>query len=122
MKSIPTNVSQSTRKRNPHLYGTKNISPVGRVETKKPERPAAQTLDSGLSQQQGREESVYHVTFVTFRKRLLDSDNAVGAIKPLRDSVAMHLDIDDGSERIKWEYHQVETKGKEGCIVKIEML
>ena len=60
------------------------------------------------------------VSLITCRRRELDDDGNVAALKPLRDAVAESLGIDDGDKRIKFEYGQLETKSSEGVIVKIE--
>lgn len=62
------------------------------------------------------------VTIVSFRRRLLDSDNHIAGCKPARDAIARTLGIDDGSEQVRWCYGQVQTDGEQGTIVKIEML
>jgi hypothetical protein len=36
----------------------------------------------------------------------MDSDNLAGAFKALRDAVAALLDVDDGTDRIRWHYRQ----------------
>lgn len=38
--------------------------------------------------------------------RALDSDNAVGAMKAVRDAIAAWIGIDDGSSRYEWRYAQ----------------
>jgi hypothetical protein len=49
--------------------------------------------------------------------RKLDSDNAVGALKHVRDGVADWLEINDGSERLTWLYAQEQaTKRHAVCI------
>lgn len=77
MKEIPKNVSESVRKRNPHLYGEANVLPVHRrqaaklesntghapLEAKEVQRPASQKL---------------LVCITSIRKRLLDEDNLCG--------------------------------------------
>lgn len=39
-------------------------------------------------------------------RRRLDSDNLAGSAKSARDGVADWLGIDDGDERIRWDYEQ----------------
>lgn len=41
-----------------------------------------------------------------YRQRDYDDDNLRGAFKAVRDGIAAYLGIDDGSERIEWEYYQ----------------
>ena len=43
--------------------------------------------------------------------RKLDTDNLAHAFKAVRDGVADWLGIDDGDERITWEYGQRKGKG-----------
>jgi len=63
------------------------------------------------------------VTIIACRNRLCDSDNSgMGGCKAIRDAIAESLGIDDGSERIRFEYAQAHTAGAEGLIVKIEWL
>lgn len=63
------------------------------------------------------------VTFTSYRRKLLDSDNlAGGSMKALRDAVAATLGLDDSDKVIAWECHQVQTHGREGTSVKIEIL
>lgn len=50
------------------------------------------------------------ISFVRYGKRKLDSDNLQGAFKAVRDGVADALNINDGSDLIKWHYSQ-ETTG-----------
>jgi hypothetical protein len=46
------------------------------------------------------------VTLTRLAPRAMDSDNAVGACKHVRDGVADWLGVDDGDERIEWAYGQ----------------
>lgn len=52
------------------------------------------------------------VTLTRIAPRMLDSDNAVGALKHVRDGVAEVLGVDDGDPRVTWEYAQ--RRGKVG--------
>ena len=40
----------------------------------------------------------------------LDSDNLQGALKAVRDGIADRLEIDDGSEAVRWVYAQEKSK------------
>ena len=51
---------------------------------------------------------------------MLDDDNSTASLKWARDAIANSLRIDDGDKRIVFETHQIETKGCEGVMVKIE--
>ncbi len=61
------------------------------------------------------------VSIIGVRKRLLDSDNFIGACKHLRDQIAMSLNVDDADPRVDWRYNQI--KGMpEGTIVLIQII
>jgi hypothetical protein len=53
------------------------------------------------------------ITFTRYSCRKMDSDNLAGAFKHVRDQLAIEIGIDDGSDRITWEYRQERTKGRE---------
>lgn len=46
------------------------------------------------------------VTFTRHSCSVLDSDNLAGAFKHVRDQLAKELGIDDGSDKIRFEYKQ----------------
>jgi hypothetical protein len=50
----------------------------------------------------------------------LDSDNICGAMKGCRDGVADWIGIDDGSERVAWNYEQ-ERANAWGVLVRVEI-
>jgi hypothetical protein len=58
------------------------------------------------------------VTFIRIGKRRLDTDNLAAAFKGLRDALAGLLGIDDGDDRIAWEYDQ--ATGEPGVRLTIE--
>lgn len=60
------------------------------------------------------------VTFVVFVRRLRDEDNLTGGLKFLRDAVAFSLGVDDADSRVFWQCRQIETRGGEGTLVRIE--
>ncbi|TSA41471.1 MAG: hypothetical protein D4R57_00560 [Verrucomicrobiales bacterium] len=62
------------------------------------------------------------VSLIGLRARTLDDDNYVGACKHLRDAIAATLGIDDGDKRISWQYQQIQTRGREGVLVQIEVI
>jgi len=98
-----------------------NNSAVGAVGTARPERNQVSALDGAERQRRSRKGSVVvHVTLVACRCRLLDDDNLVYSLKPLRDAVAASLGLDDRDARIRFGYGQARTDGEEGVIVKIE--
>lgn len=61
------------------------------------------------------------VTFTRYSCNVLDSDNLAGAFKHVRDAMAKLLNIDDGSDSVKWNYAQERTKKREHYfIVEVE--
>lgn len=119
MASLPQNVSEAVRRRNPHLYG----GAVGQVEAS-PTKPAAvQALDSGKRQRKESKGRVaVIVTLVSCRRRIGDDDSIAASLKPLRDGIADSLGLDDGDARIRFEYAQCRTDGEQGVMVKVELL
>lgn len=116
--NLPLNVSESTRRRNPGLFG-----PVGTVEAHQPQSDLAPALVGRIAKRAGGKEGVRaRVALIACVRRPLDDDNLTGSLKPLRDAVAAQLGIDDGDRRIVWDCQQVPTKGREGVIVKVEAL
>ena len=117
MSILPSNPSESFKRRNPHLYS------VCAVETGQRKQPALRPLDKGVQKRQkGKGGVEIVVTLISCRSRELDDDGNVAALKPLRDSISETLGIDDGDKRIRFEYGQCETRGEQGVIVKIERL
>lgn len=57
------------------------------------------------------------VTIIACGHRELDEDNLIAGAKPLRDSIAASIGIDDADKRIFWEYRQILTRGAEGTLV-----
>lgn len=108
--------SESFKRLNPHLF-------VGSVEKPFTERNIAQALDSISEARKRCEKSLeIRVTLTSYRASLLDRDNLIGGLKPLRDAIAASIGLDDSDEIITWEYHQLKTDGCEGTAVRIEML
>jgi len=60
------------------------------------------------------------VRLVRIGPKRLDADNLAGSFKHVQDGVARELGIDDGDERIKWEYEQVAV-GKRVYQVRVEV-
>jgi hypothetical protein len=115
-------ISDAVRRLNPELFSasgplgavgaTKHRQPPGALvgrQTPQPSRPARLVAGAEVT-----------VTLTAYLARRLDPDNLAGALKPLQDAVAGWLGIDDGDERLRWEYGQVETRGREGVTVKVE--
>lgn len=112
-------VSESTRKRNPELFG----GAVGAVVAARPERNKVSPLGGTVKARRQRKGQVaIRVSFVVFRRRLLDDDSNVYSIKPLRDAVSATLSLDDADARIAFEYGQIVTRGECGVLVKIEQV
>lgn len=59
------------------------------------------------------------ITFTRYGKRKLDSDNLAASFKACRDGVADALGIDDGDERLTWEYQQAKA-GEYSIKIQIE--
>lgn len=119
MASIPQNVSESVRRRNPHLYG----GAVGAVEARAAKPTTVQALDGSKRQRKkskGRVEVV--VTLICCRRRIGDDDSIAASCKPLRDAIANSLGLDDGDARIRFEYSQCRTDGQQGVMVKIQSI
>ena len=61
------------------------------------------------------------ITLTRLAPRKLDSDNLAGACKSIRDGIADALGMDDGDERLTWEYAQEKAK-ENGVRVRMEAL
>lgn len=116
--NLPIHVSESTRKRNPGLFG-----PVDPVEAHQPKPASPAALERGESKRARGQGGVRcRVTLVACVRRALDDDNLTGACKPLRDAIATRLGLDDGDRRLEWSCQQIATRGQEGVIVRMEMV
>lgn len=60
------------------------------------------------------------VTFTRIGPRKLDDDNLRSSFKGIRDSVARRIGVDDGDERIRFEYQQ-EPVGKHQYAIRIQI-
>lgn len=114
MKEIPQNVSESTKKRNPHLYpvarlGGSGTKPAGRSEGQNKEVEASKTG--------------FRCSIVSFRAKPLDEhDNLRFAHKALVDRITEWLGFkSDSDPRLEWEYHQIISKVR-GTLVNIQRL
>lgn len=117
MKEIPQNVTESVRKRNPHLYD------LGAVVASQPQCSPRLALDSAKpKRQRGKGCVEVVVTIIACCFREADDDNNMASLKGIRDGIAETLGIDDGDRRIRFEYGQIETRAERGLIVKIELL
>lgn len=114
MKGVPLNVSEAVRKRNPHLYGAGQLE-AGQSEPASPP-PLVRRIENVAAGPAG---VAYRIQITARRKRLLDDDNLIASIKPLRDAIAATLGIDDGDPRLCFECGQVKSSATEDCVVSI---
>lgn len=117
MKLHELKVSKSVRKANPHLFGY-GVG-AGKNDQPKP-TSVAPLVRRGKTPQVGKGSVGVLVTLIAYRRRLLDDDNNCASFKALRDAVARTLGVDDRDGRVVWRYGQVETRGEEGVVVRIE--
>lgn len=97
--------------------------PVDRLETRRAEQPPLQALVSRVKKRTPSKGSVaIRVTLVSCRHRLLDPDAISFSCKPLTDSIAAWLGVDDADPRVQWNWQQVQVPGEQGVIVKIEIV
>lgn len=97
--------------------------PVGGLVSTQPQPNPVSTLDKKPPAQPcSKRRVVVIVTLVRYGHQLLDDDNLVSSFKPLRDSIAKSIGVDDGDKRFRWEYGQVQTRGETGCNVKITVV
>lgn len=112
---INWNVSESTRRRNPHLFG---LVAVPSTEPKRSGRRKSKAPNADQTRSAFR----VVVSIIGLRRIPLDDDNFSGACKHVRDAIAASIGFDDGDKRLRWQYQQVQTSGEEGLIVRIEIL
>lgn len=87
------------------------------------QQTALRSLDKGIQKRQKGKGSVeIVVSLVTCRRRELDDDGNVAALKPLRDAIAESLLLDDADKRIRFQYSQIETRASQGVVVTVEKL
>lgn len=113
---LPGNVSESVKRRNPHLFGMAGL-PDPKRERSKPRQnkdPELEKSTRGVG---------YRVTIVSVRKRFIDAhDNLRTGSKALVDAITRTLGFSsDDNPRLQWEYGQV-LGTKCGTIVKIELV
>ena len=114
-KTILNNASESVRRKNPHLFN------VGKIPDPLSESiRLGQCQDPYQPQEAGKGKLV--ISLVSLRSRKLDRDNLVGSFKWLQDAIAWSLQVDDGDDRIEWQYAQLITDGEEGVMVRIETM
>lgn len=94
-----------------------------RVEASQPKQATPQALDGDDAKYQSSKSGMgCVVSFVALLRKSFDDDNLIASIKPLRDAIAASIGIDDGDKRIKFQYQQLQTKGREGVLVHIEVI
>jgi len=67
-------------------------------------------------------DSTLRVQLVRIAGRKLDDDNLRSALKAVRDGIADYLKIDDGSDKIKWEYEQMYLPKTKSIMMTIEVI
>ena len=105
--------SNDTIKRNPDLFRV-----AGQVDSSKREPNPVTALGQDAPAKQASRCRVV-VRIVSFTRRAQDSDNHQAGCKHLRDTISRTLGIDDGDERIRFEYAQVESLNQKGTLVLI---
>lgn len=65
-----------------------------------------QTLSEAGSLRRPAGDVRLYITLCRVAPRIMDTDNLAGAMKAVRDGIAEALGIDDGDERITWDYEQ----------------
>ena len=127
MKLLLEKIDPKLRERIEKQIAEEDRLRVGGVESKVAQQKAQCALDGKSLGHEKRGDGVdsgtpqFRVTLVNFRKRLIDGDNLIGGCKPLRDTIASWLELDDNERFIDWEYHQVKSNNI-GTLVKIEQL
>jgi hypothetical protein len=120
LKPNLSNTSEAIRKLNPDLFAT-----LGRLGSKVDRKQARALVSCSPAERRGqariRAGVEITVTLTAYVVRRLDPDNLAGALKPMQDTIADYLGIDDGDPRIRWECGCVETRGREGVIVTIQV-
>lgn len=90
-----------------------------------PERkhlPVQALVESAPDKPRRKARVVICVEIIRFGRKEFDEDNLVAGAKPLRDSIARGLGVDDGDKRLRWRYSQVVTECSGGTLVRIERL
>lgn len=124
LKRLFPNASADTIARNAHIFDVRPLA------AHQPKPHPGQTLERDPQKEAVGAGSVarrhigpgirWRVALVAFVGRRLDrGDNLAAGFKPLQDVVAKDLGIDDGDDRIEWEYGQHETRGPEQTLVLI---
>jgi hypothetical protein len=116
IKKLFPHASQSTIRRNLDLSSVG----AGQAQERKPDPVSALEREPKVLSRSPRRLEV-RIAIIRIGPRLLDSDNATYAAKPLRDAIAASLGVDDADPRLEWEYLQIKSSGSPGVLVKIEI-
>lgn len=115
-------VSDAVRRLNPDIFGPA----LDRLDTSQHGKPARALVSKAPAQRRSRPRTQTGpeicIRLVAYLVRRMDDDNLAHAFKPMRDAIALELGIDDGDPRMRWEYGQIETRGRTGCTVNIERI
>lgn len=114
---LPKHVQERIKRDNPGLF-----------DSVRPRQSAAAKPNSAKALERSHEvqppsqsKLAFCISLIVLSRRKMDSDSVVGACKWHRDAIAESLGLDDGDERITWEYGHSFTRGQEGVLVKIEL-
>lgn len=112
-------VSDAVRRLNPDIFGPA----LDRLDAGQHSKPARALVGKAPTKRRSRARTQAGpeicIRLVAYVVRRMDDDNLAHAFKPLRDAIATDLGIDDGDPRLRWEYGQLETRGRTGCTVSI---
>ena len=78
----------------------------GRAFEKQRQKETAKTYTAGALSGRAPMTPPLIITITRIGKRKMDSDNLAYAAKAVRDGIAAALGINDGDERLTWEYPQ----------------
>lgn len=118
------NVSESTRRRNPGLFGVGGLRNADHKQITLNELAKSYRRKTQSKSSVGKStEQILRVTIVVCRNKNTDSDGAEQLpTKWLRDSIAKSFGLDDSDKVISWQYSNLLTRGRPGVIVMIEKL
>lgn len=96
-------ISESTRKRNPELYGA-----VGGLQAKEP-KPNQRSQGQDCQLEQGQESVGYRIKLIVVSRRRMDAhDNLRSSLKPIVDQITASLGFaSDDDPALKWSYSQI---------------
>ena len=126
---LPKELRERIVKEDPEHFNSQGLRCMGGLLLPERESDGGRALDSQAQTKQAdrgrvaRGGPVLRVDIISMRRRLItDSDNLPKGFKHLRDLIARFFDLDDADSVIQWNYAQVRTSGKQGTIVRIELL